>query len=306
MYPIKKVVSITGISAITLRAWERRYQPIEPKRDSNGYRSYSRQDIHKLTLMVEAKEQGHTISKISKLSIAELKTLLKDPHTTLQKTKNSPYSQLINQVLEALNCYQITRCEELLKRSLMAVDLPIFITEIISPLLNKVGDKWASNKITISQEHLITGCIRRILFTSINHYSTNQQNQQNHCDFLFATPTGEDHELGILMCHLMAAKNNFNCTFVGANLPLDELKMILNKVKPKIIVLGLTNTPPNTKLIAQLQELIELLNKGNTELWLGGGGAVDIFDYKQFKNCKFVSSFHYFNHLLSLRSKGYP
>lgn len=301
MYPIKKVVSITGISAMTLRAWERRYQPIEPKRDSNGYRSYSLQDIDKLTLMVQAKEQGHAISQISKLSIAELKTLLKEPDAILKKPINNSYNQLINEIIEALKNYQVTQCEELIKRSFIAVDLLVFITEIISPLFIKVGDKWDSNEISISQEHMISACIRRILFTSINHYSTNQH---NHCDFLFATPSREDHELGILICHLMAAKQNFNCQFVGANLPLDELQLMFYKMKPRVIVLGLTNTPTNLELITQLQETIGILSKENTEIWLGGCGAEYLLDYKQIPNCKLVSNFHEFNQLLTLKSKG--
>ena len=301
MYPIKKVVSMTGINAITLRAWERRYQPIEPKRDSNGYRSYSLQDIDKLTLMVKAKEQGHAISQISKLSIAELKTLLKEPDAILKKPIDNSYNQLINEIIEALENYQVIQYEELINRSFIAVDLLVFITEIISPLLNKVGEKWASNEISITQEHMISAYIRHLLISSINHYSTNQY---DHCDFLFATPPKEDHDLGILICHLMAAKQNFNCRFVGANLPLDELQPMFYKIKPRVIVLGLTNMPTNSELMTQLQETIEILSKENTEIWLGGCGAEHLFDYEQFPNCILINNFHEFNQLLTLKSRG--
>jgi len=301
MYPIKKVVSMTGINAMTLRAWERRYQPIEPKRDSNGYRSYSLQDIDKLTLMVKAKEQGHAISQISKLSIAELKTLLKEPDAILKKPIDNSYNQLINEIIEALENYQVIQYEELINRSFIAVDLLVFITEIISPLLNKVGEKWASNEISITQEHMISAYIRHLLISSINHYSTNQY---DHCDFLFATPPKEDHDLGILICHLMAAKQNFNCRFVGANLPLDELQPMFYKIKPRVIVLGLTNMPTNSELITQLQETIEILSKENTEIWLGGCGAEHLFDYEQFPNCILINNFHEFNQLLTLKSRG--
>ena len=301
MYPIKKVVSMTGINAMTLRAWERRYQPIEPKRDSNGYRSYSLQDIDKLTLMVKAKEQGHSISQISKLSIAELKTLLKEPDAILKKPIDNSYNQLINEIIEALENYQVIQYEELINRSFIAVDLLVFITEIISPLLNKVGEKWASNEISITQEHMISACIRHLLICSINHFSTNQY---DHCDFLFATPPKEDHDLGILICHLMAAKQNFNCRFVGANLPLDELQPMFYKIKPRVIVLGLTNMPTNSELMTQLQETIEILSKENTEIWLGGCGAEHLFDYEQFPNCILINNFHEFNQLLTLKSRG--
>ena len=148
---------------------------------------------------------------------------------------------------------------------------------------------------------MISAYIRHLLISSINHYSTNQY---DHCDFLFATPPKEDHDLGILICHLMAAKQNFNCRFVGANLPLDELQPMFYKIKPRVIVLGLTNMPTNSELMTQLQETIEILSKENTEIWLGGCGAEHLFDYEQFPNCIFISNFHEFNQLLTLKSRG--
>ncbi|MBT8131818.1 MAG: MerR family DNA-binding transcriptional regulator, partial [Gammaproteobacteria bacterium] len=38
LYPIRTVVSLTGINAVTLRAWERRYGLVKPKRTAKGHR----------------------------------------------------------------------------------------------------------------------------------------------------------------------------------------------------------------------------------------------------------------------------
>ena len=42
-----------GLSAATLRAWERRYGLLKPQRSAGGHRLYSRQDIEMLKWLVE-------------------------------------------------------------------------------------------------------------------------------------------------------------------------------------------------------------------------------------------------------------
>ena len=44
-YSIKAVQERTGIPAVTLRAWERRYKLVKPRRSSGNYRLYSDRDV---------------------------------------------------------------------------------------------------------------------------------------------------------------------------------------------------------------------------------------------------------------------
>jgi len=62
-YPIRVVASETGINAITLRAWERRYGLIEPKRTAKGHRLYTEQDIQLIKQIVSLLNRGIPISQ---------------------------------------------------------------------------------------------------------------------------------------------------------------------------------------------------------------------------------------------------
>ena len=62
-YPIRVVASETGINAITLRAWERRYGLIEPKRTAKGHRLYTEQDIKLIKQIVSLLNRGIPISQ---------------------------------------------------------------------------------------------------------------------------------------------------------------------------------------------------------------------------------------------------
>ena len=58
-----------------LRAWERRYRLVEPRREPGGRRAYTRSDVDRLRLLKAAVESGHAIGQIHDLPEAELRGL---------------------------------------------------------------------------------------------------------------------------------------------------------------------------------------------------------------------------------------
>ncbi|WP_200172330.1 MerR family transcriptional regulator [Ectothiorhodospira shaposhnikovii] len=64
LYPIRTVSSVTGVNAVTLRAWERRHGLITPRRTPKGHRLYSIQDIERIQQVLILLEQGISISQI--------------------------------------------------------------------------------------------------------------------------------------------------------------------------------------------------------------------------------------------------
>lgn len=64
LYPIREVARLTGVNPITLRAWERRYQLIEPVRTESGHRLYSQDHIDFLHETLRLMDDGVPISRI--------------------------------------------------------------------------------------------------------------------------------------------------------------------------------------------------------------------------------------------------
>lgn len=67
LYPIREVSSLTGINPITLRAWERRYDLIEPVRTEGGHRLYTQAHIDHIKSAIELTEKGIPISQVKAL-----------------------------------------------------------------------------------------------------------------------------------------------------------------------------------------------------------------------------------------------
>lgn len=62
-FPIRVVSNETGVNAITLRAWERRYGLLTPKRTEKGHRLYTEQDIALIKKVVTLLDRGIPISQ---------------------------------------------------------------------------------------------------------------------------------------------------------------------------------------------------------------------------------------------------
>lgn len=263
MHSIKTITAITGLSAETLRAWERRYSGILPARSESGRRLYSADDLAKLCLLAELTRNGHTISKIVSLDYDALLALKN------QNQEQDNTQQLVTQITNALRDYRIERCEELLKRALIACEPLDYVKSILLPALSAVGDLWHQEQINIAQEHMFSCCVKRIVLSMVNNL---QQQAPQRQAMLFATPSDEPHEFGILMACLLAAHLGFRCYYLGPDLPAPDMLAAIQHLKPVITVIGVLKSPPEPTTIDAIQQIGAGVS-GMTSIWLGGVGG---------------------------------
>ncbi len=286
MYSIKAITTLTGLSAETLRAWERRYTGISPARSDNGRRLYSQQELEKLTLLAQLTRNGHTISKIAGLNSDALRELQRH----MQTSGSDVSHPLLHRIIEALMDYRIDHCEQLLKRALVASEPLEYARDILLPALKKVGELWHQEKLSIAQEHMFTCCVHRIVHSLVNNL---QNASANSSVMLFATPSGEPHECGILLSCLLAATLQYRCYFLGADLPGKDIVEAARFLQPGIIVIGLVKTPPEPDTIAQLQVVTA---KADAAVWIGGNGADYLHQHSPVPNCELITDIdHFYN-----------
>lgn len=72
------VTQLTGLSAHTLRAWERRYGVVEPARTERGHRLYFDADVAHLRLLHRLTFQGRRIGQIADPPTGEPRSLLRE------------------------------------------------------------------------------------------------------------------------------------------------------------------------------------------------------------------------------------
>ena len=270
MYSIKAVSQATGLSIETLRAWERRYQIVSPARDGNGRRSYQPNDVIRLRKLREATERGHPIGRLAGLGGTELDRLL-DAGDPLPPGA-TPQQGLGAQLLAAAADYRPEDCDRLLATALALLPISQVVTDVLAPTLTEVGDRWHRGRFSIAQERIISSAVRRQLSSVLDTYSRIATGPL----MVLSTPAGERHELGILMCALLAASRNIRCHYLGVDMPAEELATYATRVRADVVAVSVATRENCAAAQDELARLADFL-PAQVELW-GGGLALSEAD----------------------------
>lgn len=98
-FRIGAVERLSGVPAVTIRMWERRYQAVTPERSAAGGRIYCRQQIERLTLLKQLVDGGHAISTVAGLSDEELRQRLDQPVAIERRPKGPLAVYLVGQAV---------------------------------------------------------------------------------------------------------------------------------------------------------------------------------------------------------------
>jgi len=268
MYSIKAVSQATGVSIETLRAWERRYQVVEPKRDPNGRRSYDPVDVIRLRKLHEATERGHPISKLARLSDEELGKII--DASARAKPEAAPLS-FSGQMLNAAINYQPDECDQVLAMALALLPLKQVVTEVLSPTLIEVGRRWHDGELTVAQERIVTITTRKQVSSVLDTYNRIATGKP----VVFATLGHERHELGILMCALLTAARGVRCHYLGPEIPGIELATYVERVQASTVVISMVSEALKQNALEELQNLVKHA-PSSTHICIGGQAAVSL------------------------------
>ena len=284
-YPIKVVSQMTGLSVHVIRAWEKRYNVVEPDRSDTNRRLYSEEDIEKLKLLNDAVHSGHNIGGIANLSLTELKNLLtKEDYNSAGKKDEvvpSPDSdkslaEIMSECMEAIKSYDAKKLESVLLNASAKLTQPILLEELVVPLVYKVGELWHSGEIRVANEHLASSIVRSFLFNLLESYSISDSAPA----MISATPRGQEHELGALIAGVVAASSGWKVIYLGSSLPAEEISAVVSHLNAKVVALSIIYPNDDPHLKRELTKLHQLLPAG-VSMVVGGraaNGYLDVLD----------------------------
>jgi DNA-binding transcriptional MerR regulator len=268
LYPIRAVAKITGISVETLRAWERRYQVVEPDRSGRG-RQYSAADIERLGRLNRLVQQGHAIGGIATLPDSELDALLDEPVALTSGAGFAPQGVALGPVLTAIEQFDAARAGDELGRLAAILAPRDFVHDAVVPLMREVGTRWHDGRFAIAQEHLVSQVLRNLLGGMLRLFRPAAPTRR----MVVATPARESHEFGILAAAMLASMAGIEPVYLGVDLPADEIARTSRLVSAHVVLLGLTvNTGTTESEVRTLATSIP----ASTQLWVGGAGAAHL------------------------------
>lgn len=217
-FSISDIENLTGIKAHTLRIWEQRYNLLNPKRKESKHRMYDNEDLKYILRIAFLYHGGYKISKIASLSQDEVKKLALD--TTAGKEN---YQVFVNQLTEASIDFDQTRFEKILHNLVLHLGFEKTVTQILFPLLNKIGLLWMTDRVSPAQEHFASALVIKKILVATDGLDQIPNEKGSRMVLLYA-PEGEHHEIPLLFLQYLMRKNGVSFVYAGKNVSLDVLK----------------------------------------------------------------------------------
>jgi DNA-binding transcriptional MerR regulator len=264
-YALAAVARMTGISAHALRAWERRYGAVQPRRTPGGSRRYSERDVQRLRLLRRAVGAGHPIGQVALLPDAEVARRLEFGGEAPRRAAAEALP--VEQILAALRELDLDRVERSLALQLAVLGPRAFALELAVPLLRRVGDEWERGGLSVAAEHAASAALRTLLGATVRRDGAAASGPA----VIFSTPAGERHELGALIAAAWALGAGVRSVYLGPDLPVDELTLAARTLGAGAVALGVAGDD-----VARSEREIRALRAAlpaHVRIWLGGCAA---------------------------------
>ena len=266
LFPIRTVSELTGVNAITLRAWETRYGLIDPIRKSSGHRLYTQEHIDLINRVVGLLDRGMRIGQVNAETLSGIST---ESDTT--EDKQNQWQRYINGMIAAIICFDESALERIYGEALSFYPVRVVTEKLLTPLLKELGERWAKNRGSVAEEHFFGFYLRNKIGARFHHRSQTQTGPK----LMLACLPGDLHEIGLLLFALEACDHGFQTVLLGANMPLDELPAAINKTKSAALVLSGVIEPELSVIEEQLPRLVKELS---IPVFFGGSIAAGHFD----------------------------
>jgi MerR family transcriptional regulator, light-induced transcriptional regulator len=277
LFNTKAVVHQTGVPAPTLRAWERRYGILAPRRGENDYRLYSERDIATVSWLRERVDSGMTISQ----AIALLRSLeparrrgrrATQPPSAPPPQPAEPPGRLALDELSAALIEHFKALDEAAARRVITQALAVHTVEevclgLFTPALHEVGRLWAAGQVGVAVEHFAAALIRCQL-DILYHLAASGQTGPL---VLVGCAPGELHEMGALMLALFLRRAGLRVVHLGQSVEVGGLIGVMQSAKPAALVLSATMPAHAASLVEAAEALRQAVNPG-LFVFVGGQG----------------------------------
>jgi DNA-binding transcriptional MerR regulator len=289
---IHRVSKLTGLTKDVIRVWERRYGLVKPVRSANRYREYTDEDVALLRFLKDELNVGQTIGA---LAIEGRDSLLQRMrvNSTPKQAELTPHSSLLDELVSRLDPLDKNRFEQQLNAAVAVIPFEEAVQRILLPLQRRVGELWHERRVNIAVEHYVTKIIQQKLFSVMNQLPINELGPR----VLVACPEGEFHEIGAQAVAYLAAMRRCHVYYLGPNLPLADLRVLCERVRPELVLLSLTQM----KSDAEARHLVRELQQLRTEwpIAVGGQGAHAIEPLLQNSQIELLDDLDVLNHKLA-------
>ncbi len=271
MYSIGHVAEQVGISPATLRAWERRYAIVSPRRTAGDYRVYSREDLQLLHAMKRLIDEGWSSSFAAREAMRQRDLIAAAPESGpsaagVESDVQPEQTDIPEQFVTAATALDARRLDGLLDVVFASGSFETAAASRLFPALRALGDAWASGRVTVAGEHLASNAVGRRLAAAYDAAAS----AGSGAPVVMGLAPGSRHELGLLAFAVAARRRGLDVRYLGADVPLaDWVAASAEPAGTAAVVVAI----PTANDVPAATEVIAALRKQLPGLVIATGGA---------------------------------
>jgi MerR family transcriptional regulator, light-induced transcriptional regulator len=269
MYTIREAATRAGVTADVLRAWERRYQIVEPRRTSGGYRQYDESAIRRVRAMRRMVEDGWTPSAAAEslrdvvdADLPEAEALPDESRRTVDA------DDLRDRFVRAAAEMEPAALQAVLDEMGTRASFETMVDRYLFPALHALGDAWEAGMVSVAAEHAASAAVARWIGAAFDAAGANRSDAR---PILVGLPPAARHELAALAFATAARRAGLTVQYIGADVPAADWIRAARATNASAAVIGVptaTDAPAARAVVASLRRgLPDLL------VTLGGEGA---------------------------------
>ncbi|WP_017475999.1 MerR family transcriptional regulator [Pseudomonas sp. PAMC 26793] len=132
--PIREVARQTGVNAVTLRAWERRYGLIVPQRTPKGHRLFSAEHVQRIHTILTWLNRGVPVSQV--------KSLIDTAQTASPPPEENEWHNRRQHLVQAISELAERRVDDAFNQAMALYPPRTLCEQLLLPLLKELELRW--------------------------------------------------------------------------------------------------------------------------------------------------------------------
>ena len=222
--PIREVSRQTGVNAVTLRAWERRYGLIVPHRTQKGHRLYDQSHVARISHILTWIDRGVAVSQVGQLM---------ENREPPASSDDSLWSEQRSRMQLALIRLNETHLDEVFNNLLAVYPVGTLLERLLLPLTEELQLRWQGQFGSNIERVFFQSWLRNKLGTRIYHSNRQQPGQR----LLMINLTERPMEPALWMTGWLLSSNEMPLDILDWPVPLSELGLALDCMEPRALLL---------------------------------------------------------------------
>ena len=265
MYTIKHASEVTGVSVATLRAWERRYGIVTPRRTEAGYRLYDAEAVHALRVMTRLVMDGWAPRQAAAETLRRIESGDDAAPVVLDDAGDSAEPVETAAFVDAAARLDAVTLAEVLDERFSRGSFESVVDGWLMPALQALGEGWAQGRVSVAGEHLAASAVQRRLAAAYDAAASRASGPR----VIVGLPPGARHELGALAFATAARRAGLAASYLGADLPAADWSLAVTAHRAAAAVLSAAR---GTELDG-LRSVVTRLRADSPDLVVAVGGA---------------------------------